>query len=336
MAKKILITGAGGFIGGFIVEEALKRGYETWAAVRATTSREYLTDERIKFIELDFSEPETLHEQLSVAVKENGKWDYIVHNLGATKCTNFIEFNNVNYIYLKTFVDTLRNIDAVPNGFLLMSSLSVMGMGDEVGYKPFSADKIPSPNTKYGVSKLKAETCLQMTPDFPFIIFRPTGVYGPREKDYFMMIKSIKSGFDFSVGYKEQLLTFIYVKDLATAVIDALEAGAENKAYYISEPRAYTQVSFRNIVSKELNKKFVVPIKCPIFLLYVVSAVAEWWGAMRLKPSTLNRDKFKIMKQRNWNCDISEAQRDFNFTPKYSLKDGLTESIKWYKDNGWL
>ena len=40
--KSILITGAGGFIGGFLVEEALKRGYDTWAAVRSTTSREFL------------------------------------------------------------------------------------------------------------------------------------------------------------------------------------------------------------------------------------------------------------------------------------------------------
>ena len=50
MAKKILITGAGGFIGGFIVEEALRRGYETWAAVRKTTNREFLQDSRIHFI----------------------------------------------------------------------------------------------------------------------------------------------------------------------------------------------------------------------------------------------------------------------------------------------
>ena len=50
------MTGAGGFIGGFIVAEALKRGYETWAAVRRTTNREFLQDERIHFIELDFTD----------------------------------------------------------------------------------------------------------------------------------------------------------------------------------------------------------------------------------------------------------------------------------------
>ena len=53
---KILITGASGFIGGFLVKEALRRGYETWAGVRATSSRENLQDERIHFIEVSVDE----------------------------------------------------------------------------------------------------------------------------------------------------------------------------------------------------------------------------------------------------------------------------------------
>ena len=36
---KVLITGASGFIGSFLVEESLRRGYETWAGIRATSSR---------------------------------------------------------------------------------------------------------------------------------------------------------------------------------------------------------------------------------------------------------------------------------------------------------
>ena len=91
MAKKILITGAGGFIGGFIVAEALKRGYETWAAVRSTTSREFLADERIHFIELDFTNEELFKEKLQDTIAQNGgKWDYVVHNLGATKAANYL------------------------------------------------------------------------------------------------------------------------------------------------------------------------------------------------------------------------------------------------------
>ena len=75
MSKRVLITGAGGFVGGFIVEESLKRGFETWAAVRRSTSREFLQDDRINFIELDFNNPESLAQTLNEALPQGEKWD---------------------------------------------------------------------------------------------------------------------------------------------------------------------------------------------------------------------------------------------------------------------
>ena len=334
--KSILITGAGGFIGGFLVEEALKRGYDTWAAVRSTTSREFLTDERIHFIELDYNDQDVLEQTLRDHLGEWGRWDYIVHNLGVTKSTNYLDFERVNYGYLRSLVDALRQTEMAPDVFLLMSSLSVMGPGDEANYRPIMPSDIPLPNTYYGVSKLKAETYLQTVEDFPYTIFRCTGVYGPHERDYYLMIKSIKRGFDFSVGFKKQMLTFIYVKDLAAGVMDALERGPLRKAYFISEDKAYTQQEFRKIVCEELGKKHVIPVTCPLWLVKVVCYVAEWIGKVTLKASTLNRDKFRILKQRNWQCDTSEAQRDFDFKAKYSLREGLREAIAWYRQAGWL
>ena len=65
---KILITGASGFIGSFIVEEALRQGFETWAVVRKSSSKAYLQDERINFIELNLSSKSKLvevHEELA-------------------------------------------------------------------------------------------------------------------------------------------------------------------------------------------------------------------------------------------------------------------------------
>ena len=334
--KSILITGAGGFIGGFLVEEALRRGYDTWAAVRSTTSREFLTDERIHFIELDYTDQDRLEETLRDHMGEWGKWDYVVHNLGVTKSTNYLDFEQVNYGYLKALADAMRVTNMTPDVFLLMSSLSVMGPGDEETYQPFNSSDVPLPNTFYGVSKLKAETYLQSVKDFPYTIFRCTGVYGPRERDYYLMIKSIKRGFDFSVGYKKQMLTFIYVKDLVVAVMDALEKGPLRRAYFISENQGYTQQEFRKIVCEELGKKFVIPVTCPLWVVKRVCAIAEWIGKVTLKASTLNRDKYKILKQRNWLCDTSDAQRDFNFNPQYSLREGIREAIAWYRQAGWL
>lgn len=330
MMKTLLIIGAGGFIGGFIAEEAIKHGYDTWVGVRESTSRKYLQNPALKFINFEYDDKAAISKVLQQYKPKEGRWDYIIWNLGATKCANFQDFNTINYQYLKNFVEVLIQEDMVPERFLFMSSLSALGPVDEVNYSPITSKSIPQPNTRYGLSKIKAETFLELQENFPWIIFRPTGVYGPHEKDYLMMIKSIDSHFDFGVGYKKQMLTFIYVEDLVNAMFDALKAGVIHKKYIISEPRSYTQKEFRNIVLKHLNKKFVIPLKLPLWITYIASFAAEKWAAIRLQSSTLNRDKFKIMKQRNWSCDVSDAQNDFGFNPKFDLDKGIESTVKEY------
>lgn len=326
-----MVVGAGGFIGGFICSEGLRRGFDTYAAVRESTSRRYLTDAALHFVVLDYDNPAALAGQLRDSAPASGRWDYIIYNLGATKATDFGMFNRVNYQYLRNFVQALRDADMVPEHFLFMSSLSAVGPADEKGYTPIDSSTVPHPNTRYGLSKIKAETFLETLPRFPWTIFRPTGVYGPHEKDYLMMIKSIDRGFDVGMGYRTQMLTFIYVEDLVGAMFDALATPATlHKKYIISEPRAYTQKEFRQIVAKALGKKFVMPVKFPMWTVYAVSVVAEKIGVLTLKPSTLNRDKFKIMKQRNWTCSVEDARRDFNFQCNFPLERGIAETVKAY------
>ena len=101
---KILITGASGFIGSFLCEESLKRGMETWAGMRAHSSRRWLTDERLKFATLDMTDVERLKEQLSAYQQEVGRWDVIIHAGGATKCLKREDFDFHNYICTKNFV----------------------------------------------------------------------------------------------------------------------------------------------------------------------------------------------------------------------------------------
>lgn len=333
--KKVLVVGAGGFAGGFIVEEGLSRGYEVYAGVRESTSRRYLKDERLKFTVFDFDNPETLEDALEKAIPEGEKWDWIVYNLGATKAISFSDFSRINYDYLRSFIEALKKTGKVPEKFLLMSSLSVHGPRHEKDGEKFKETDIPQPNTRYGASKLKAEMLLSMD-NIPYIIFRPTGIYGPRDKDYFLMLKTISKGFDFSAGYKKQLLTFIYVEDLARAVFDALEKAPVNQTYLISEEVAYTQKEFRKIASEAIGKKHVISLPMPLWAVKGVSAVAEKWGVARMKPSTLNSDKYNIMRQRNWDVDVSKAKKDFGFSPKVSLKDGIKNAVEWYRKENWL
>lgn len=331
----ILIIGAGGFIGGFIAQKAIAAGYDTYVGVRESTSRHYLSDDRLHFVVLDYDNTDNIEQVLKEQAPSPRGWDCIVWNLGATKCANFQDFNRINYRYVADFVSVIKKLDMMPEKFLYMSSLSALGVGDEVNYAPLTSKMIPHPNTRYGLSKIKAEMCLEMQPEVPWIIFRPTGVYGPHEKDYLMMIQSIDRHCDVSMGFKKQMLTFIYVEDLVDAIFKCLatdNSKVVHKKYIISENRTYTQKEFRSIVAKHLGTKFVVPICLPMWMVYVVSVICEKVAAAQMKASTLNRDKYKIMKQRNWNCDISDAQHDFDFDPQWSLDRGISETVKAYKE----
>lgn len=333
--KKVLVVGAGGFVGGFLVEEALGRGYEVWAGVRETTSRKYLTDPAIHFLTLDFDNPETMPDAMQKAMPGEEKWDWIVYNLGATKCLSFSDFSKINYDYLRRFTDALAASGKEPEKLLYMSSLSAVGPGDEKGYTPFTEMMVPHPNTRYGASKLKAEMHLAMS-GLPYMVFRATGIYGPRDKDYFLMFESIKKGVDFSVGFRPQMLSFIYVEDLARAVYDALEKAPAGETYNVAEGKTYTQKEFRKIAAREVGRRHVLGVRMPLWGVKAVSAIAEKIGVARGKPSTLNRDKYNIMKQRNWAVSITKAKEDFGFSPRVNLEDGVRKAVEWYKKEGWL
>lgn len=324
---RLLVIGAGGFIGGFIAEEGLRRGMDVTVAVRKSTSRRYLTDPRLHFLVLDYDDPTSL----TATFERSTPWDYVIYNLGATKAVNYGDFKRVNFEYLRRICEVLKSTGRAPRRLLFMSSLSAIGPGDEKNYTPLDANTVPAPNTRYGQSKIMAEQYLEHMSGIPYIIFRPTGVYGPHEQDYLMMVKCIDSHFDFGVGFRRQMLTFIYVEDLVRAMFDALESGVENRTYIISEPRAYTQKEFRAIVADALGKKWVIPVRLPLWAAWVASAAAEKIARWQMKASTLNTDKFRIMRQRNWNADISPAVDEFGFNPQVDLREGIRRTVEAYR-----
>ena len=332
----ILITGASGFIGSFIVEEALKRKFAVWAGIRSSSSKKYLRERKIHFLELDFAHPNELRAQLSGHKGTYNKFDYIVHCAGLTKCRDKKEFDLVNYLQTKYFVDTLRELNMVPKQFIYISTLSVFGPVHEKDYAPIKETDICAPNTAYGLSKLKAELYIQSIPGFPYVFYRPTGVYGPREMDYFLMAKSIRNHMDFSVGFKRQDLTFVYVKDIVQAIFLGIEKQISRRAYFLSDGKVYKSSAFSDLIRKELGNPYVIRLRCPLIVLKVVSLLAEFVATRSGKSSTLNSDKYKIMKQRNWQCDITPGMKELGYVPEYDLEKGVKETIAWYKNEGWL
>lgn len=332
----ILITGASGFIGSFIVEGALERGFDTWAGIRSTSSKKYLRHPKTRFLELDLAHPDKLRTELAGHKKEHGTFDYIVHCAGVTKCPDKKTFDEVNHLQTKSFIELLRELDMIPKQFIYISTLSVFGPLHEQDYAPIREQETPMANTAYGLSKLKAEQYIQSIPDFPYVIYRPTGVYGPRESDYFLMAKSIKQHVDFSVGFRRQVLTFVYVKDIVRTIFLGIEKQISRRAYFLTDGKVYESRTFSDFIQKKMGNPFVIRIKCPLILLKVISLFAEFIANRLGKSSTLNSDKYKIMKQRNWQCDITPTVEELGYTPEYDLEKGVNETIDWYKSEGWL
>ena len=150
---KILITGASGFIGSFMVERALAEGMEVWAAVRPTSSRRYLQDGRINFIELDLADSTHLHQQLDNHLQaQNGRsFDYVIHAAGATKCRCAEDFFSINAEGTERLATCLLATGALTEAgrLVFISSLSVMGPIHEKDYKPICETDLARPNTAY-------------------------------------------------------------------------------------------------------------------------------------------------------------------------------------------
>jgi nucleoside-diphosphate-sugar epimerase len=331
MKEKILITGASGFIGSFIVEEALSRGFEVWAAVRKSSSRQFLKDERIRLIELDLDSEDRLEEKM-----KDCRFDYVVHAAGVTKCLNKADFQRINTEGTKHLVKALLALGMPLKRFVYLSSLSIMGaIREEQPYTEILESDTPQPNTAYGKSKLQAEQWLE-TQAIPYIILRPTGVYGPRERDYFMMAKSIKAHTDFAVGYKQQDITFVYVTDVVQAVFLALEKGKTGRKYFLSDGEVYQSSTFSDLIRRELGNPWWIRITAPIWLLRIITFFGEFAGHITGQVTALNNDKYNIMRQRNWRCDIKPALQELGYEPKVKLEEGVRRSIQWYKENKWL
>ena len=326
--KKVLVTGASGFIGSTLVDRLLEAGtYEVYAGVRKSSNRKYLQDSRIKFIDVAFSSPEKLRQQLS---EEN--FDCIFHFAGLTKAKHLDDFEKVNFDLTKNLVDA---IDPQKTKLIYLSSFAAHGPGEEVHFTKAKTSDENKPNTAYGKSKLKAENYINSSFKGKYVIFRPTGVYGPRETDYFVFFQTIDNHIEPYLGFVPQHLTFIYSKDLVEVCLKAFESEVSGKTYFVSDGKMYLDSEFAAITKQVLHKR-TLKLKFPLFIVRWISAFLDSFGRMIGKQFTLNNDKFAILAARNWECDIEDLKKDLDFDPKYDLQKGVEETIAWYKEEKWL
>ncbi len=330
--KNILITGASGFIGSFLVEEALKRGYRTFAGIRSSSSKGYLNHPSLHLFEMDFSNKEKLQNQLRKNADDFGPFDVVVHAAGLTKSRVLDEYYKVNLHNTERLVDSLIELSMVPERFVFLSSLASYGPGE--GTTPVSETNIQAPITAYGKSKQAAEQMLATKNQFPFVIVHPTTVYGPREKDLLVLIQSLNQHLELYIGNTQQQLSFIHVVDVCKAVFLSIDQPIIAKNILLSDTFNYTAKEFNHLVKGVLGKK-TLPIVVPVPIAKAAAHVSEWLGNLRGVTPVLNKERLKEFQAPNWAVDATVLKK-LGFTPDFPLQKGIEHTIEWYKRNGWI
>ena len=321
MKKKVLITGANGFVGVHLVRVFLENDYEVYSAVRSTSSVSRLEKLSSHIVRVDYSSSASIVK----SVGESGPYDYVVHNAGVTEAIDMEAYRKGNVELTGRLLEALDYGDLLKGNFVYVSSLAARGPGYKGKDDPIS---------DYGNSKYEAEQVVKKG-KLPYVMIRPTAVYGSGDAAFLELVKMVKSGLGLSIGSKSAKLTFIHGSDLAELIFEVKDL--HGKTFYGHDGGVYSQKELVDTIKACLAKKFVLPIHLPTGLVKAVSSTVSWvYNKILRKSWHYNPPKIRELTATDWTIHDHPDQKLLNFAPKYSLDEGFAEAIDFYKKENWL
>ena len=292
--KKILITGASGFIGSHLCHRLINMEAELYAV-----SRDEQKDDKITWIHGDLSDLQFVDKAISSIEP-----DTVFH------LASYVLGSRAMEVVIPTFESNL------------VSTLNILKIASEVKCRriiltgsleeSLSDSKEIVPQAPYAAAKLAASAYARMFHalyETPVTIAKLFMVYGPDQKDLKKLIPylilSLLRGEDPRFSSGTRLVDWIYVDDVVTGLIAVAEhENVEGKTIDIGSGKL---TSIRDIVLKvyELMERKEKPI----------------FGDLEDRPM-----------EKEVVADIGKSKQVIHWEPMFSLENGLTETIAWYRD----
>ncbi len=327
---KIVISGANGFIGSWLIKEMLaKTDHQIWALVRPESDRSKLPEHRnLKVIGIDYER----EEQIRGAVE--GK-DVCIHLIGQMG-----KYGVADEIYEKINVELTRWLLQICEEegigqFIFCSTPGVQGFGHRLARE----EEPYAPRNLYEITKVHAEQCVM---DFckgkkiAYTIIRPDFVYGPEDTRRVKMYKNIqKKRFILTTNGKSYLHP-TYVTDVAQGFIRAIgRQEAYNQVFNISAAQDVTAKEFITAIADCVHSKpihFNIGYGCSVFLAGVIEKIC---AKILHKDAFVSRNKIDFLAL-NHSTSIEKAEKLLGYHPEVSLQEGMKRTIDWCYANGLL
>lgn len=328
----ILVTGASGFLGLYVVHALLERGYEVVGTYRTPGKDRALLELGVKTaVKMDLLDPSSIKQVVKGV-------DAVIH-LAA-----YYTFTGKKEMYRKVNVEGTRLLAeaALKSGvdrLIYCSSTEAIGPVDS---PPADESTPPNPQFEYGRSKLEAERVIASLggKGLKYTIIRPSGLYGPGNRDdvsYWFITSFARGGIysKFLVGKGLTLVQFVHVRDAAQGFLLALEKPdvSIGQTYIVSEDRAYTYSEVYRILSELVGRnppKYSIPPRLAKTLL----TFTEIYDRLRGGENILYRRAIVDAVTKHRAYSIRKAMRELNYYPIHDLKSGLRETIEWYRSTG--
>ena len=299
-----------------------------YALVRKSSNLRWIYNIPMQRVEGELTQPESYKEILPQV-------DYVVHVAGVTKAFRAKDYYKGNVEVTHILLEAVKTRASKIQKFLFVSSQAAVGPSPTA--EPIDEDFPPHPITDYGKSKLQAEKIVREYMDqLPITIVRPPAVYGPRDSDVFHFFKNLMSGWNIQVGHLDQIVSLVYVLDLAQGIVQAaLSPHTTGKTYFLCEEQPYRWSYVAELAAKKLGVTYRT-IRVPYPLAFIMATLIEWTGRLRGKPTILNRQKMREIRQPYWVVSPQRAIQDFGYETRFPLEKGIAETIHWYRIMGWI
>ncbi len=329
MAKKVLVTGGTGFTGSALVKRLLSRGDEV------------IVLDNQKGIMYD--ELEKLGAKISIGSITDRE---IVASCVAGCETVFhlaAAFRKVNLpksVYYETNVTAMRQLLEIckEENVKKVVYCSTQGVHGNVDNPPGDENTPIEPEDYYQVTKYQGEEVAQefIKDGMDITILRPTAIYGPGDPGRFLMLfKRVQKGMFPFFGNGMALYHPLYIENF----VDAFELAEEKpegkgQVYIIADEKYYHIKEIVEMINDIMQANAKIRY-FPFWPLYAVAAIVELiYKPLPWDPPIFRRRADWFRQNRAFKID--KAKKELGYSPKVGLREGLTKTYEWYRENGYL